>query len=101
MTANTLKQAMAASTQERVRMIHPDWTPEEIAAEVKRILDEGVPATAFAVSPMADDATAAAPDDSGGPEPPAPGRPAVPPTPGPTPGAPAPKPPMPSGVNRS
>ena len=80
-TANVLKQAMAASTQERVRMIQPDWTPEEVQAEVARILDEGTPTTAWSVSPAADDAVA----------PVAPG--AVP-----TPGAPAAKPPMPSGI---
>lgn len=39
-TANVLKQAQAASTQERVRMIHPDWSPEEVAAEVQRIMDD-------------------------------------------------------------
>jgi hypothetical protein len=91
-TANILKQAMAASTQERVRMVQPDWTPEEIAAEVARILDEGEPVTAFAVSP-------AAPEQPADPTaPPAPGQPPVPPTQGPTPGAPAAKPPVPTGT---
>lgn len=83
LTANTLKQAMAASTQERVRMVNPDWTPEEVAAEVARILDEGQPVTAFAVSPAAPDQPAA---------------PSVPPEPIPTPGAPMMKAPMPSGI---
>jgi hypothetical protein len=94
-TANILKQAMAASTQERVRMIHPDWTPEEISAEVARILDEGVPATAFAVSPAANDAPPPLDPNAA---PPPPGQPPVPPTQGPTPGAPAAKPPVPTGT---
>lgn len=35
-----LKQALAASTETLVKTVHPSWTPEEIAAEVKAIEDE-------------------------------------------------------------
>lgn len=79
-TANVLKQAMAASTQERVRMTHPDWTPEEIAAEVARILDEaGTSAPTVSVAPGGPTAPEAA------------GSPPVPPSgPEATPGGPMP-----------
>lgn len=40
-TANTLKQAMAASTRVRVQLVHPDWTDMEVDEEVARIEDEG------------------------------------------------------------
>jgi A118 family predicted phage portal protein len=39
-TAQALRTAEAASTETLVAMIHPDWTPEEIAAEVARITAE-------------------------------------------------------------
>jgi len=44
-TANLLSQAKAASTETLVRMVHPDWAPEQVAEEVARIMGEqGVPA---------------------------------------------------------
>lgn len=39
-TADLLKRAEAASTETRVQMIHPEWTPEQVAEEVARIRDE-------------------------------------------------------------
>lgn len=39
-TAELLKRAEAASTQTRVQMVHPDWTPEQVDEEVSRIQDE-------------------------------------------------------------
>lgn len=36
-TANILRQAEAASTETIVRLVHPDWSEEQIAAEVQRI----------------------------------------------------------------
>jgi hypothetical protein len=38
--ANTLKAAMAASIETRVRLIHPEWRKDQVAAEVERIKDE-------------------------------------------------------------
>ena len=35
-----LARAQAASIETRVRMVHPDWSPEEVAAEVQRIREE-------------------------------------------------------------
>lgn len=40
-TANTLKQAQAASTRVRVQLVHPDWTDLEVDEEVARIEEEG------------------------------------------------------------
>lgn len=39
-TAQVLRSAQAASTQTLVEMTHPDWTADQVAEEVKRILDE-------------------------------------------------------------
>jgi A118 family predicted phage portal protein len=39
-TVVTLRQAMAASTETLVKMVHETWTPEEVQAEVNRIMDE-------------------------------------------------------------
>jgi hypothetical protein len=39
-TLEVLNRAEAASTEVRVRMLHPDWDDPEIAAEVQRIMDE-------------------------------------------------------------
>lgn len=40
-TVKTLKEAEAASKYERVRIMHPEYSPAEIQAEVDRILQEG------------------------------------------------------------
>ncbi len=42
-TVVTLRQALAASTDTLVRMVHPSWTDEQVAAEVDRIHTEQVP----------------------------------------------------------
>ncbi len=39
-TANVLAQAEAASTEARVAIVHPDWTEDQRADEVRRILAE-------------------------------------------------------------
>ncbi len=39
-TVLALKTAEAASTETRVRIVHPDWSELEVAAEVERITDE-------------------------------------------------------------
>lgn len=39
-TASLLKQAEAASTDTLVRMVHPDWDNQQVAAEVERIQQE-------------------------------------------------------------
>jgi len=39
-TVVLLQQAQAASVDTRVRMVHPDWSEEQVAAEVQRINDE-------------------------------------------------------------
>jgi A118 family predicted phage portal protein len=39
-TVQMLKNAQSASIQTRVEMLHPDWSVEEIAAEVARIKEE-------------------------------------------------------------
>lgn len=39
-TAFTLKNAMAASTQTLVELVHPDWEPQDVSDEVARILAE-------------------------------------------------------------
>jgi len=39
-TVVTLRQAMAASTETLVKMVHEDWTQEEVDAEVNRIMDD-------------------------------------------------------------
>lgn len=39
-TVELLYRAQAVSAETRVRMAHPDWPREEVAAEVQRILDE-------------------------------------------------------------
>lgn len=39
-TADSLYRAEAASTEVRVRMVHPDWDDEQVAAEVDRIRAE-------------------------------------------------------------
>ena len=43
-TVVTLRQAQAASTQTLVEMLHDDWSDDEVAAEVQRILAERAPA---------------------------------------------------------
>lgn len=40
---NMLHQARAISTQEKVKRLRPDWTPEDIDEEVKRIEKEDAP----------------------------------------------------------
>lgn len=39
-TASALLAARAASTETRVRLVHPDWNDDIVSAEVARILDE-------------------------------------------------------------
>nr|MBA2312915.1 hypothetical protein [Actinomycetota bacterium] len=39
-TALALKSAEAASTESRVRVVHPEWSDAEVAAEVARIKDD-------------------------------------------------------------
>lgn len=39
-TLNMLKQAEAASTEIRVRMLHPDWEKKDVDTEVERIMEE-------------------------------------------------------------
>lgn len=39
-TIDLLKRAVSASTETRVRMLHPDWTDSDVAAEVDRIIEE-------------------------------------------------------------
>ena len=39
-TVALMQQAQAASTDTRVRMMHPDWGEEQVSAEVQRINDE-------------------------------------------------------------
>lgn len=39
-TALALKSAAAASTEVRVKIVHPDWSDSEVASEVARIQDE-------------------------------------------------------------
>ncbi|KON72591.1 hypothetical protein M768_13875 [Cellulosimicrobium cellulans F16] len=39
-TAQLLSAARAASTQTKVEMVHPDWSPDQVKAEVGRILAE-------------------------------------------------------------
>lgn len=39
-TAVALKTAQAASTETLVAMVHPDWTPDQVAEEVEAIHDE-------------------------------------------------------------
>ncbi len=39
-TANLLFQAQAATIETRVRMVHPDWEDDRVAAEVKGIMEE-------------------------------------------------------------
>ena len=39
-TALTLRNAQAASMETLVAMVHPDWTPEQVAEEVAAIKDE-------------------------------------------------------------
>lgn len=50
-TAAMLEQARAASTETRVRMVHRDWTEDQIEAEVRTILDEAGPATIVPAAP--------------------------------------------------
>jgi hypothetical protein len=38
---HTLRSGESASTEVRVRMVHPKWTDEQVAEEVQKILDEG------------------------------------------------------------
>lgn len=40
-TLNLLNLAGALSTTEKVRLLHPEWTPSQVDAEVRAILDEG------------------------------------------------------------
>lgn len=47
---NVLLQAKAASTEVRVKMVHPEWTKEQVDAEVARILDETAPKAVPVVS---------------------------------------------------
>lgn len=42
-----LNAAQAVSTFTRVKMLHPDWTDEQVSAEVTLILDETAPAPAL------------------------------------------------------
>lgn len=46
-----LDAANAASTETRVRMVHPDWPDADVLSEVKKILDEGLVRTIPAISP--------------------------------------------------
>lgn len=39
-TALALRNAEAASVQTRVELVHPDWSPEDVDDETRRILDE-------------------------------------------------------------
>jgi hypothetical protein len=39
-TALAMKSAESASTETRVKILHPDWSDSEVASEVARILDE-------------------------------------------------------------
>lgn len=39
-TAELLARAQAASVETRVRLIHPDWPEDMVAAEVQRVMDE-------------------------------------------------------------
>jgi len=41
-TATALRAGQAASTQERVRLVHPEWTDDEVVAEVALINTENV-----------------------------------------------------------
>lgn len=43
-TVNVLGQAQAASTDTKVRMLHPDWSDEQVAAEVEAIRADAGPA---------------------------------------------------------
>jgi hypothetical protein len=60
-----LEAANSASTETRVRAVHPDWNEEEVQAEVKRILEEGLVHTVPAISPViAPDGSLAPPSPS-------------------------------------
>lgn len=39
-TLTTLKTAMAASTEVRVKMLHPEWTQDQVKTEVEKIKEE-------------------------------------------------------------
>jgi hypothetical protein len=39
-TVETLNRAMAVSTEVKVKMLHPDWTEEDIKAEISRVQAE-------------------------------------------------------------
>jgi hypothetical protein len=36
-----ISDAQAVSTDTKVRMLHPEWTEDQIKAEVQKIVDEG------------------------------------------------------------
>lgn len=42
-TLNLINLAKAASTETKVRMLHPEWEEQQVAAEVARILEEDAP----------------------------------------------------------
>jgi hypothetical protein len=46
-----LEAANSASTETRVRMVHGDWSDDEVKAEVTKILDEGLVHTIPAIAP--------------------------------------------------
>lgn len=46
-TVRNFDQAKAVSREIKVRMIHPDWSDEDVQAEVKRLADEGTISTPF------------------------------------------------------
>jgi hypothetical protein len=64
-TAQQLKAAQAASIETRVQMVHPDWTPEQVAAERDLILQQEAPPLAdpFAIGQR--DPEEPDPDDEG------------------------------------
>ncbi len=50
-TALALMTAEAASTETRVRIVHPDWSDSEVASEVARIQDEAKQTAALTAKP--------------------------------------------------
>ena len=53
-TAQLLAQAVAASTETLVRMVHPDWDDTRVTAEVAAIREANKPPTPVVVAPPAD-----------------------------------------------
>lgn len=70
-TVELLNRAEAASTDVKVRMIHPDWDDKQVAAEVKAILGETGRGTSAdpTLTGMERDANAGFPSNGGGPRP--------------------------------